>query len=155
MNFTLPSLPRSDWMRATAPSQPFRWLDLCCGTGKALVEANRVVRDQELSGVEITGVDDRLEANEPHRRRPRFDAVRSAMTFAAEVDQRRRGAHATLIACVDMETGIGSNPSGEELDHVVARRTTSDHRTSFGRVQIARASQRGSPGSSGMRKISS
>ena len=34
------------------------WLDLCCGTGKALIEAARVARDEGLgSRIEIVGVD--------------------------------------------------------------------------------------------------
>lgn len=33
-----------------------RWLDLCCGTGKALIEADKVVETENLS-LEIVGVD--------------------------------------------------------------------------------------------------
>jgi SAM-dependent methyltransferase len=34
------------------------WLDLCCGTGKALIEAARIVHDQGLARqIEIVGVD--------------------------------------------------------------------------------------------------
>lgn len=34
------------------------WLDLCCGTGKALIEAARIVREEGLgSRIEIVGVD--------------------------------------------------------------------------------------------------
>lgn len=36
--------------------QPLAWLDLCCGTGKALVEAVRIARDEGLD-LEIVGVD--------------------------------------------------------------------------------------------------
>ena len=35
-----------------------RWLDLCCGTGKALIDAGRVLEaDGRQNGIEITGVD--------------------------------------------------------------------------------------------------
>ena len=33
-----------------------RWLDLCCGTGKALIETAKVVETEKLS-LEIVGVD--------------------------------------------------------------------------------------------------
>ena len=38
--------------------RPVAWLDLCCGTGKALIEAARIVREEGLdSRIEIVGVD--------------------------------------------------------------------------------------------------
>jgi SAM-dependent methyltransferase len=39
-----------------APGRPVAWLDLCCGTGTALIEAARVIRAEGLV-VEIVGVD--------------------------------------------------------------------------------------------------
>jgi len=42
-----------------APGRPVAWLDLCCGTGKALIEAARLIhaggRDIEVVGVDLVG----------------------------------------------------------------------------------------------------
>ena len=41
-----------------APGRPAAWLDLCCGSGKALIEAARIVHDQGPGAeIEIVGVD--------------------------------------------------------------------------------------------------
>ena len=39
------------------PDRPFRWLDLCCGQGRALGDAARAARDRGGPAVAITGVD--------------------------------------------------------------------------------------------------
>jgi SAM-dependent methyltransferase len=39
-----------------APGRPVAWLDLCCGTGKALIEAARLILAEGLE-VEVVGVD--------------------------------------------------------------------------------------------------
>jgi SAM-dependent methyltransferase len=39
-----------------SPGRPVAWLDLCCGTGKALIEVARIVRAEGLD-VEVVGVD--------------------------------------------------------------------------------------------------
>lgn len=39
-----------------APGRPAAWLDLCCGTGRALIQAARIARSEGLD-VEIVGVD--------------------------------------------------------------------------------------------------
>jgi SAM-dependent methyltransferase len=48
-----------DFLRERVTSgRPVAWLDLCCGTGKALIEAARIVREEGLeSRIEIVGVD--------------------------------------------------------------------------------------------------
>src|SRR6187549_1338222 len=48
-----------DLLRARIPSAaPVRWLDLCCGSGMALVEAAQIVVDEGLvAQVQILGVD--------------------------------------------------------------------------------------------------
>jgi SAM-dependent methyltransferase len=44
--------------RRIGPGRHIAWLDLCCGTGKALVEGARLVQDEGLaSRIEIVGVD--------------------------------------------------------------------------------------------------
>lgn len=45
-----------DSLRRVAPGRPAAWLDLCCGTGKALIQAARIAHDEGLD-VEIVGVD--------------------------------------------------------------------------------------------------
>ena len=44
----------------TAPGHPAAWLDLCCGTGKALIQAARVIgaegMDNEIVGVDLVGM---------------------------------------------------------------------------------------------------
>ena len=42
--------------KPSGEGRPAAWLDLCCGSGKALIEAARVVHDEGLD-VEIVGVD--------------------------------------------------------------------------------------------------
>jgi trans-aconitate methyltransferase len=70
-----------------------RWLDLCCGTGRALVEASRIVESERLE-IEIVGVD-LVEMFEDSRPRPqclRFvQAFLSRWAPQAEFD---------LITCV-------------------------------------------------------
>ncbi len=55
-----------------APDRPVAWLDLCCGTGKALVEAARISHSEgmaiEITGVDLVGMFDRADANLPHLR---------------------------------------------------------------------------------------
>ena len=48
-----------DFLRGrTDGGRPVAWLDLCCGTGKALIEAARIVHAEGLaSGIVIVGVD--------------------------------------------------------------------------------------------------
>ena len=48
--------PLDELRRRTSEGRPAAWLDLCCGSGKALIEAARIVHDEGL-GVEIVGVD--------------------------------------------------------------------------------------------------
>jgi SAM-dependent methyltransferase len=44
--------------KRVADGQPAAWLDLCCGSGKALIEAAQIVHDEGLAPkVEIVGVD--------------------------------------------------------------------------------------------------
>lgn len=44
--------------KRTKTNQKIRWLDLCCGQGKALIEAANILVKQNLnSNIEITGVD--------------------------------------------------------------------------------------------------
>ncbi|MDQ3801718.1 MAG: class I SAM-dependent methyltransferase [Acidobacteriota bacterium] len=44
--------------RLSHGEKPARWLDLCCGSGKALIEAASIFAEQKLnSRIEITGVD--------------------------------------------------------------------------------------------------
>jgi trans-aconitate methyltransferase len=40
----------------TATDRPVAWLDLCCGTGKALIQAAEIIQGERL-GVHIVGVD--------------------------------------------------------------------------------------------------
>ena len=46
-----------------APGKPAAWLDLCCGTGKALIEAARISHaegmDIDITGVDLVGMFDR------------------------------------------------------------------------------------------------
>jgi SAM-dependent methyltransferase len=48
-----------------APGRPAAWLDLCCGTGRALIQAARIVQAEglavEILGVDLVGMFDRLE----------------------------------------------------------------------------------------------
>ena len=48
-----------DFLRGRiSQGRPVGWLDLCCGTGKALIEAARIIHDEALtSEIEIVGVD--------------------------------------------------------------------------------------------------
>ena len=48
-----------DFLRGrTDGGRPVAWLDLCCGTGKALIEAARIVHAEGLaSGIVIVGID--------------------------------------------------------------------------------------------------
>jgi SAM-dependent methyltransferase len=48
--------PLDELRKRSAEARPAAWLDLCCGSGKALVEAARIVHDEGLD-VEIVGVD--------------------------------------------------------------------------------------------------
>ena len=48
--------PLDELRRRASESRPAAWLDLCCGSGKALIEAARIVHDEGL-GVAIVGVD--------------------------------------------------------------------------------------------------
>jgi SAM-dependent methyltransferase len=52
--------------------RPAAWLDLCCGSGKALIEAARVAhdegRDLEFVGVDLVGMFRRAEADPPRLR---------------------------------------------------------------------------------------
>ena len=48
--------PLDELRRRTAEGRPATWLDLCCGSGKALIEVARIVHD-EGRGVAIVGVD--------------------------------------------------------------------------------------------------
>jgi hypothetical protein len=44
--------------RKTGSRQCHSWLDLCCGSGKALIEAAQIVHDRGMDGkIEIVGVD--------------------------------------------------------------------------------------------------
>ena len=46
-----------DYLRERiAPGRPVAWLDLCCGTGKALIEAARITHAEAME-LEIVGVD--------------------------------------------------------------------------------------------------
>jgi SAM-dependent methyltransferase len=51
--------------RRVAPNKPAAWLDLCCGTGKALIEAARIAQvdglDLEIVGVDLVGMFHRLD----------------------------------------------------------------------------------------------
>ena len=45
-----------DFLQGRSAEHPAAWLDLCCGTGKALIRAARSVRDESLAPqVEIVG----------------------------------------------------------------------------------------------------
>lgn len=48
-----------DWLRRRSVEQArtARWLDLCCGTGKALIQAASLCEDSGDCSIEITGVD--------------------------------------------------------------------------------------------------
>ena len=48
--------PLNEMRRRTAEGRSATWLDLCCGSGKALTEAARIVHDEGLD-VKIVGVD--------------------------------------------------------------------------------------------------
>jgi SAM-dependent methyltransferase len=48
--------PLDELRRRTSEGRPSAWLDLCCGSGKALIEAARIAHDEGL-GVAIVGVD--------------------------------------------------------------------------------------------------
>ncbi|WP_165247984.1 class I SAM-dependent methyltransferase [Paludisphaera soli] len=49
------------------PGRPAAWLDLCCGTGRALIQAARTARseglDVEIVGVDLVGMFDRHDAD--------------------------------------------------------------------------------------------
>jgi len=49
------------------PGRPAAWLDLCCGTGRALIQAARIVHAGQLSveivGVDLVGMFDRYESD--------------------------------------------------------------------------------------------
>ena len=56
-----------DYVRErTTPGRRFAWLDLCCGTGKALIEAARISQvegtDIEIVGVDLVGIFDRQDS---------------------------------------------------------------------------------------------
>ncbi len=47
-----------DWLQGRLASEgSVRWLDLCCGSGKALIQAARVFEELGEGSVQITGVD--------------------------------------------------------------------------------------------------
>ena len=45
-----------DFLKERAAGRPAAWLDLCCGSGKALIQATEVVQ-AEGSDIEVVGVD--------------------------------------------------------------------------------------------------
>jgi SAM-dependent methyltransferase len=62
-----------DYLRERkAPGRLVAWLDLCCGTGKALIEAARISHpegmDVEITGVDLVGMFDRPDLNLTHLR---------------------------------------------------------------------------------------
>ncbi len=75
------------------PGRPFGWLDLCCGTGKALIEAARVSHsegpDIEILGVDLVGMFHRPDANLTHLR-----------LVEASLRTWRPDRHFDLITCV-------------------------------------------------------
>lgn len=47
-----------DWLQGRLASDgTVRWLDLCCGSGKALIQAAKLCNDARGRSIEITGVD--------------------------------------------------------------------------------------------------
>ncbi|XZE35739.1 class I SAM-dependent methyltransferase [Pirellulaceae bacterium SH501] len=47
-----------EWLKGRLARQcNVRWLDLCCGSGKALIQAARLIEDSSDCAIEITGVD--------------------------------------------------------------------------------------------------
>ena len=79
--------------RRLAPGRPAAWLDLCCGTGKALIQAAGVVRAEGLD-VEIVGVD---LAGMFHRPGPGLECLR---LVEASLTSWRPDRPSDLITCV-------------------------------------------------------
>ena len=56
--------------RESVPAGEYAWLDLCCGTGKALIEAARITHskgmDIEIVGVDLVGMFHRPESEFTH-----------------------------------------------------------------------------------------
>ena len=47
-----------EWLKNRLAKQTIvRWLDICCGSGKALIQAARLIAEHEKRSIKITGVD--------------------------------------------------------------------------------------------------
>lgn len=62
-----------DFLRGRiSPDRPVAWLDLCCGTGKTLIQAARIAQaegtDVEIVGVDLVGLFHRLDPDLTHLR---------------------------------------------------------------------------------------
>jgi SAM-dependent methyltransferase len=75
------------------PGRPVAWLDFCCGTGKALIEAARISDSEgmhiEITGVDLVGMFDRPDPNLTHLR-----------LVEASLRTWRPDRHFDLITCV-------------------------------------------------------
>jgi SAM-dependent methyltransferase len=83
-----------DYLRARIiPGRPVAWLDVCCGTGKALIEAARISHAEgmniEITGVDLVGMFDRPDHNLTHLR-----------LVEASLSTWRPDRHFDLITCV-------------------------------------------------------
>ena len=108
-----------DVLRARiAPGRLVAWLDLCCGTGKALIQAARVSHaeriDIEIVGVDLVGMFHRLDPDLTHlasRSSVRPDHVRPRPPL------RRRQARPDLPChlLADRRRALRGEPRPEEL----------------------------------------
>ena len=69
-----------------------RWLDLCCGEGKALVEAAQIIHEHGQDGrFEVVGVDLVAPPNPPEPRPSCLRLIRASLTYwqpSAQFDER-------------------------------------------------------------------
>jgi SAM-dependent methyltransferase len=77
----------------TSPARPVAWLDLCCGTGQALIEASRIAGAEgtpiAIVGVDLVGIFHRRDPDSQHLRL----VEASLSTWSPE-------GHLDLITCV-------------------------------------------------------
>jgi SAM-dependent methyltransferase len=100
-----------DLILSTAQAE-VRWLDLCCGEGKALAEAAQSVHDHEMDGrCEIIGVD--LVAPQS-RSEPRFSCLRFV---EASLNRWQPIGRFDLITCVHGLHYVGDKRASLERCH--------------------------------------
>lgn len=46
-----------DYLINRANQTPIRWLDLCCGEGKAIIDISQKIKEKDISNIELEGID--------------------------------------------------------------------------------------------------